>query len=86
MRPAAARGSVQAETLGSGWAGVAGEQPMGGEGGQNAVGQNPRQSHWGGLERTAVDPEAKMFKAGEEDQRFAGDTSKEGWRQVESWT
>ena len=31
MRPAAARGSVQAETLGSGWAGVAGEQPMGGE-------------------------------------------------------
>ena len=26
------------------------------------MGQNPRQSHWGGLERTAVDPEAKMFK------------------------
>ena len=31
MRPAAARDRVQAETLGSSWAGLAGDQLMGGE-------------------------------------------------------
>lgn len=50
------------------------------------MGQNPHQPHCGGLETAAIDLEAKTSKEGEEDQRFVGDTSKEGWSKVESWT
>lgn len=50
------------------------------------MGQNPHQPHCGGLETAAIDLEAKMSKEGEEDQWFVGDTSKEGWSKVESWT